>query len=340
MLTSTVAVVSCRYDQNFAGWTSDIYANPQKGGVVTEGGSRWYQGYDSDAGSTKLVMTWLYALRAAYTNGEVPFVPGAIVSWELNVGNSHTRWHWSTPDGTPEPSIPWDAHMHWDHTPVSYTEAALIQQYTKGTSPFYCVSTYMPQSYNFTADNFTVIGEQQMRTPLCTLGDDEVIGDAIYELSFWPGQASTMHLITHASGSGTSMSSYSFSVFTKNKVLSIGKMSNGQYSGKAHFDYSTLDCGVPSNGWNILRVIVANGTADVYLNPMASEAMAGGIRPRLSWRDSGALAAGKVEMRVTGDEVRVDYFSATKLDAFGQYVRLPGEQNSRQEARGEQLASE
>ena len=87
------AAVGSRYDQNFAAWTSDIYANVQKGGVVTEGGSRWYQGYDTDAGSTKLVMTWLYALRAAYGRGDVPFVPGMIVSWELSVGNSHTRYN-------------------------------------------------------------------------------------------------------------------------------------------------------------------------------------------------------------------------------------------------------
>ena len=329
-----------RYDQNFAGWTSDIYANPQKGGVVTEGGSRWYQGYDSDSGSTKLVMTWLYALRAAYARGEVPFVPGMILSWELNVGNSHTRWHWSTPDDTAEPTIPWDAHMHWDHTPVSYTEAALIQQYTKGTAPFYCVNTYMEQSYMFTADNYTVIGAQQPNTPLCPLDSDETIGDAIYELSFWPTQTSLIRFITHSTDSGQSRSGYHVHVNMMAQLLTIGKLSNGNWSTHAQYNFSSLECGVATNGWNILRVIVSKGSLDVYLNPMASEAMAGGIVPRLSWYDSDALPAGEVELTVNGGDVRVDYFSATKIEAFGEYVRVPGEANRQQQKLSALVASE
>ena len=76
---NTQIVDEHRYDENFVGWTNDVYANVSKGGVVTEGGSRWYQGYDSDAGSVKIVMTWLSALRAAYAKGEKPFYPGMII---------------------------------------------------------------------------------------------------------------------------------------------------------------------------------------------------------------------------------------------------------------------
>ena len=50
------------------------------------------------------VLHYLAALR-----GAAPFVPGVMLNWELMVGNSNTRWHWATPDGTAEPGLPWDA---------------------------------------------------------------------------------------------------------------------------------------------------------------------------------------------------------------------------------------
>ena len=48
-------------------------------------------------------------LRAEKAAGMRPYVPGAMVCWELMVGNSNTRWHWGTAPGTAEPAIPWDA---------------------------------------------------------------------------------------------------------------------------------------------------------------------------------------------------------------------------------------
>ena len=87
------------YDSDFAAWTEAAASNPKKGSFFTEAGSRWYQGFAADSGSTLLVLNWLQALRVMHTRGQFTApVPGAMVSWELMVGNSNTRWHWNTPD--------------------------------------------------------------------------------------------------------------------------------------------------------------------------------------------------------------------------------------------------
>ena len=54
-----------RYSSDFADWTKDVYSDVSKGAVITEAGSRWYQGYDSDSGSVLLVVTYLEVLRTA-----------------------------------------------------------------------------------------------------------------------------------------------------------------------------------------------------------------------------------------------------------------------------------
>jgi len=106
-LAPTAPVISCwddnnnteildhhEYDPNFqSGWTPALYANPAKGAVITEGGSRWYQPpFPGDYGSPLLAVNYLQALRLEEAAGRVPFVPGAVLNWELMVGNTNTRW--------------------------------------------------------------------------------------------------------------------------------------------------------------------------------------------------------------------------------------------------------
>ena len=68
-------------------WFPGVYANASKGAVITEGGSRWYQPpFSSDAGSPLTAINFLSALAALESAGKVPFVPGALLSWELFVG--------------------------------------------------------------------------------------------------------------------------------------------------------------------------------------------------------------------------------------------------------------
>ena len=322
---NTQIVDEHRYDQDFRGWTSDVYINPAKGGVVTEGGSRWYQGTGSDAGSVKIVMTWLYALREAYAAGKVPFVPGGIISWEVNVGNSHTRWHWGTRDGSPEPTIPWDAHIHVDQTPISYTEAGLIQAYTKGTSPFYTVSTFMPDSYTNPQDYFLQLSSSSMPTQV----SKTATSDGIYELTFWPNATSTFSLSILASAD--QKSAYTVSVSLPQHTLTVSRMSPDNASVLASWDYSQMECGVISNGWNLLRVIVVRGEMDVYLNPMYTDAAGpDGVQPRVSVVDPTPLKAGLSSVGVSGGQALVDYFSVSKVDAYGEFVKLPGKSRARE----------
>ena len=108
---NTDTVNTHKYTSNMDQWNQIVFENPFIGGFVSEGGSRWYQGYPSDSGSPLMVVNWLQALRLYYANCKlairpctvdghgVSFVPGVMISWELMVGNSNTRWHWNTKDG-------------------------------------------------------------------------------------------------------------------------------------------------------------------------------------------------------------------------------------------------
>jgi hypothetical protein len=322
---NTQIVDEHRYDQDFRGWTSDVYVNPAKGGVVTEGGSRWYQGTDADAGSVKIVMTWLYALREAYAAGKVPFVPGGIISWEVNVGNSHTRWHWGTRDGSPEPTIPWDAHIHVDQTPISYTEAGLIQAYTKGTSPFYAVSTFMPDSYTNPRDFFLSVAPSKP-----TKLSSDPTSDGIYEVSFWPNATVTFSLYILASDN--QLPSYIINVSLPTHTLTVSRAAVNNNSLLASWDYSKMECGVITNGWNLLRVVVVGGEMDVYLNPMYTDAAGpDGIQPRVSVVDPTPLKAGMSYVGSSGGDTLVDYHSISKIDAYGEFVKMPGSSRAREQ---------
>jgi hypothetical protein len=77
-----------RYSSAFlSDWYPGVYTNPDKGAVITEGGSRWYQPpYSSDQGSPLTAINFLSALAELNSAGKVPFVPGAMLSWEVYVG--------------------------------------------------------------------------------------------------------------------------------------------------------------------------------------------------------------------------------------------------------------
>ena len=129
-------------------------------------------------------MVWYYAVRDAFLAGDkkTPWIPGQFISWELIVGNSHTRWHWGTPDHTPEPTIPWDAHMHANGIPISYTESGMILNYTQGINNFYYINTFMPHSYMNTQDEYMTISKSTVNAFNVNLGD------GLYELSVWPNE--------------------------------------------------------------------------------------------------------------------------------------------------------
>jgi hypothetical protein len=65
-----------QYSVPWFGASNDVFRNETErmtGGLVTEAGARWYQGYPADAGNPLTVIDWLTKLRA---NPAAPFVPG------------------------------------------------------------------------------------------------------------------------------------------------------------------------------------------------------------------------------------------------------------------------
>eukprot|EP00759_Apiculatamorpha_spiralis_P056528 PhF_6_TR817/c0_g1_i1/m.1242 len=154
---NTQVVDMHRYDTQFGtGWTTQAYANTKKGTLITEGGSRWFQGLDSDNGSPLTVLHWYNQLQGApKTTAPYPF--GMILNWEMMVGESNTRWHWNTPDNTPEPAIPWDGWLFADGTPVSFTEAAVTRNWTLGRNDLLHYSKWLPNTYAFETDTYLTL---------------------------------------------------------------------------------------------------------------------------------------------------------------------------------------
>ena len=133
-----------KYDTAFLQWRAAAYANASAGALFTEAGCRNFQApHAGDAGSPLAVIRFLETLRLRRDGGLEPYVPGALLAWELAVGNSNTRWHWGSLPGTPEPAIPWCGWLWPGGTPVSYTEAAALRRYTTGEDDFIFLDHFM-----------------------------------------------------------------------------------------------------------------------------------------------------------------------------------------------------
>jgi len=309
---NTQAVDVHRYDTNFPGWASDIFSNPGKGGVITEGGTRWFEGTSGDAGSVKTVMAFLQGVRQDYLAGKRPFQPGAIISWEVNVGNSNTRWHWGTPDHTKEPTIPWDAHIHVDQTPISFTEAALIKNYTSNgnKNPFLFSEIFNPMSATTTADYYGIVNSTAAFAPKNNLST------AIYEMSWWPQSKSTvvdMWLKAVIASNGSVSSGYRLRLDQSAQLLTLSRFMDSMVVDLGTFDFTTIECGVISNGWNIIRAHhYEDRRIDVYINPMHSDAITTGIKPRLSVNDTVTLPGGEIRVVIPNnrESTWIDYIAA------------------------------
>ena len=91
-----------RYTTRFSDWSAAAYATPARGALLTEAGCRSYQApFPGDAGSPLVVLHYLETLRAQQDAGLAPYVPGAMLAWEVMAANSNTRWHWGSPAGAP-----------------------------------------------------------------------------------------------------------------------------------------------------------------------------------------------------------------------------------------------
>merc|ERR1711957_305040 len=71
-------------------------------------------------------------------------MPGVMLSWELMVSNTNTRWSWSDSHGSPEPAVPWCGWLFPDGTPVSYTEVGALRRYLTGRDEFFVFENFLP----------------------------------------------------------------------------------------------------------------------------------------------------------------------------------------------------
>lgn len=180
-------------------WTPAIYSNLSKGAVITEGGSRWYQPpFPGDYGSPLIVLNYLEALRIQKAQGQVPFTPGAIMNWEVMVGNSNTRWHWNSPVNASEPAIPWDGWMFPNGSPVSYTEAAAARRYMTGEDEFLSFSKFLTVP-PIVEDGDAFLVMDPGTSWIAPLNNNlSSINDALIEASVWLVQGGSMSMMVRA----------------------------------------------------------------------------------------------------------------------------------------------
>ena len=337
------------YSGDMADLKQKAIANPAKGGLVTESGCRWYRTYDRDAGSPLNVINLLTAMRAERAAGEpsVPFVPGAMLAWELMVGNVNTRFQvrathrpsplaarvlcltplvlvsplqWKDRAGeTPEPPVPWCAHLYPDGSPVSYTEAAATREYLTGVSDFLFVDTFLPLASNLTNDVWRSLPVGEAYAPT-----NAVVADGLVETLLWPDTNTSVLRLTLRAGAGEGVSDGAFEI-----VLTVAPCgANGQCDGLVEVRRGGKQiAAVTTKGrlflgaWNLLRAVLTRDTVAIYLNPQYPDAYRpGGVlgSPLLNVSSPGAPSSGRVELCADagGDDMRVSYVAVLPLSVL------------------------
>lgn len=199
------------YSVDFAStWSPKVLSNPEKGALITEAGARWYQLTPEDAGSPLTVLHFLEGMRALKAQGKVPFVPGVMLSWELMVGNSNTRWHWGSPPGAAEPAIPWCGLLFPDGQPVSLTEQGVLLNYTSPGWPsdFLALEKFFPPPSPSGNGNDPVDGDPFLTlsptappyfVPFLPGAPRQTLGNAVVEVAFWmDSNATSVTLVLRA----------------------------------------------------------------------------------------------------------------------------------------------
>jgi len=188
------------YDTSFnSSFFPAVYANPAKGAIVTEGGSRWYQPpLGGDYGSPLLILNFLEALKLLKAAGAVDFVPGMMSNWISFVGNDNTRWHWNSPDGSAEPAVPWDGWLFPDGTPVSHTEAGAARRYITGVDEFLSYSKFLSVP-PVVEDGDAFLSLQPGAAWAAPLKAGVAsVGDGLFEASVWLDAGGAVALIVRA----------------------------------------------------------------------------------------------------------------------------------------------
>ena len=270
---ATDIVDAHNYRTAFAGWDRQANLNSAKGCVFTEAGARWYAPRPSN-GEPCEVIYWLTCRAVA---GKC--VPGVYLCWELMAGNSNCRWYWGTPEGTPEPTIPWCGLLWPDATPVSLAEAEAARHYVTGRphALFYDDFQDAPVPTPPSRPDWTTYGGGGRDTsgylPLHP-GIKMVAGDAkwtdyVFEgrvmLKGETGNAGLIFRVNDAGPGYDQMRGYYVGLDTRK--LYLGKMENN-WQPLAEFDLGKLDCRVLPHVWNQIRVVIEGPRIRVWLNRM------------------------------------------------------------------------
>jgi len=296
------------------GANNGVFANPAKGGIVTEAGARWYQKTSGDAGSPLTVLNWLTALKKS---GDAPFIPGVMIDWEVMVGHSQTRWHWGDAEGIAEPPIPWHNHIYPDGTPVSFTEAAATRRYMSGKDEFLFLETFLDVEDPGAREEYLTLAPGESFT---STGVDA--SQAMYELTFWP-EAAEEDIDSELSLSVAG----SYRITIDNTRLALSS-TDGEL---ASFDVSKVEGGVVMASWNMLRVLVQDERVRVWFNPQFSDVTGASVPPadeqsmqamppRIDIATKGKASGGDLVISTPGTNkknVRVDYVSVLPPTLYG-----------------------
>jgi hypothetical protein len=290
------------YDDDFAvRWNQQADLNPRKGTVFTEAGARWYERKPRSNGSPIEVIHWLRSRRAAGLT-----VPGVYLCWELMVGNSNCRWYWGTPDGAPEPAIPWCGLLWPDGSPVSYAEAEAIRSYTTGQRRALLFEDFQTQggdapqplpgwtrfaeaSAGAGSRYFAQSGRAKVVAGEASWGD--YLFEATVRLKDANGNAGLIFRVNDPGPAADQMRGY-YVGFNTN-TLYLGRMNN------AWHPLATVDLGqratpVELDVWHRLRVVCEGSRLQVWFDPLHDD-----TRAILDLRDDQApVLTGAVGLRV------------------------------------------
>ena len=273
-LTDIVDAHNYRWTQS--AWAKQAMMNPGKGTVFTEAGARWYAPRVSN-GEPCEVIDWLQGRRS---RGQT--TPGVYLCWELMVGNSNCRWYWGTPQGAPEPTVPWCGLLWPDATPVSLAEAAAARRYVTGQTPALFFDDFqdgpaLPSRAAWT--RYGGAGQGGSRTLALEPAVKMVAGDTSWTDYVFEGrvmlkaeQRGNAGLIFRVNQPGPGHDQMrGYYVGFDTAKLYLGKMDNN-WQPLAEFDLGKLDCKVLPGVWNQIRVAVEGPRMRVWFNRMHASA--------------------------------------------------------------------
>ncbi|MCF7730388.1 MAG: glycoside hydrolase family 127 protein [Akkermansiaceae bacterium] len=290
------------YSVDWAAWDRQANMNPTKGTVFTEAGARWFGKKPSSAGSPIEVINWLKTRKAGNKS-----VPGVYLCWELMVGNSNCRWYWGTPDGAPEPAIPWCGLLWPDCTPVSHAEAEAVRSYATGKKQALLFEDFqsVPPPQVDPVPGWTAYGESaepggsrylKLSGQSKMVAGENAWGDYLLEatvmLKDGIGNAGICFRVNDPGPGTDQMRGYYLGIDTHS--LYLGKMEIGwkQMAAVALADRPNK---VETDTWNLLRVVVEGNRIRAWLNPLHDD-----TRPLLDVRDEdNPILKGAVGLRVS-----------------------------------------